>query len=71
VVLKDRMQEVDMPYKSVSELPKAQTAKYNPHQKQAFFKAFNNAYREYVGDESRAFAIAHAAAKQAGKRPGR
>ena len=29
------------------------------------FKAFNNAYGEYGGDESRAFAVAHAAAKKA------
>ena len=32
--------------------------------------AFNNAYSEYNGDEHRAFAVAHAAAKKAGDRPG-
>lgn len=59
-----------MPYKSVEDLPKAQTDQYNEHQKRAFLKAFNNAYEEYKGDESRAFAVAHTAAKQAGERPG-
>lgn len=59
-----------MPYRTVSDLPKAQTDQYNAHQKQAFLKAFNNAYDEYRGDESRAFAVAHAAAKKAGSRPG-
>jgi len=33
--------------------------------KSAFLKAFNSALETYVGDESRAFAVAHAAAKQA------
>jgi cation transport regulator len=58
-----------MPYRSVTDLPKAQTDQYNPHQKEAFLKAFNNAYEEYAGDESRAFAVAHSAAKKAGSRP--
>jgi cation transport regulator len=53
-----------MPYKSVGELPRAQVDQYSPHQQQAFLKAFNNALKEY-GDESRAFAVAHAAAKRA------
>ena len=55
-----------MPYNSVVDLPKAQTDQYNPHQKKAFLEAFNNAYKEYGGDESRAFAVAHSAAKKAG-----
>ena len=59
-----------MPYRAVSDLPKAQTDQYNAHQKEAFLKAFNNAYDEYGGDEGRAFALAHAAAKKAGSRPG-
>lgn len=59
-----------MPYRTVSDLPKAQTDQYNPHQKEAFLKAFNNAYDEYRGDEHRAFAVAHAAAKKAGAKPG-
>lgn len=59
-----------MPYRSVDELPKAQTDQYNAHQKEAFRKAFNNAYEEYHHDESRAFAVAHHAEKQAGARPG-
>lgn len=59
-----------MPYRSVDDLPKAQTDQYNAHQKEAFLKAFNNALEQYGGDESRAFAVAHAAAKRAGDRPG-
>ncbi len=55
-----------MPYRTVSDLPKAQTDQYSAHQKEAFLKAFNNAYEEYDHDESRAFAVAHHAAKQAG-----
>jgi len=55
-----------MPYRSVGDLPEAQTDQYNAHQKEAFLKAFNNAYEEYAHDESRAFAVAHHAAKQAG-----
>ena len=58
-----------MPYRTVSDLPKAQTDQYNAHQKEAFLKAFNNAYDEYGGDEHRAFAVAHAAAKRAGHTP--
>jgi cation transport regulator len=59
-----------MPYQSVGDLPKNQVDQYNPHQKEAFLKAFNNAYKEYGGDEHRAFAVAHTAAKNAGERPG-
>jgi cation transport regulator len=55
-----------MPYKTVGELPRAQTDQYSTHQKHAFLKAFNNALEEY-GDESRAFAAAHAAAQRAPK----
>ena len=54
-----------MPYKSISDLPEAQTDQYSEHQKDVFLKAFNNAYKEYGGDESRAFAVAHAAARKA------
>jgi cation transport regulator len=55
-----------MPYSKISDLPEAQTDQYTPHQKKAFLEAFNNAYEEYGGDESRAFAVAHSAAKKAG-----
>jgi len=55
-----------MPYHTISDLPKAQTDQYDQHQKEAFLKAFNKAYEEYGHDESRAFAVAHHAAKQAG-----
>lgn len=53
-----------MPYRDIADLPKAQTDQYSQHQKEAFLKAFNNAYDEYAGDEHRAFAVAHAAAKR-------
>ena len=59
-----------MPYRTVSDLPKAQTDQYNAHQKEAFLKAFNSAYEQYHQDEGRAFAVAHTAAKKAGDRPG-
>jgi cation transport regulator len=59
-----------MPYHTVKDLPEAQTDQYNPHQKEAFLKAFNNAYKEYGGDESRAFAVAHTAAKRAAEGTG-
>jgi cation transport regulator len=58
-------QETSMPYQSISDLPQAQTDQYSTHQKEVFLKAFNNALKEYGGDESRAFAVAHAAAKKA------
>jgi cation transport regulator len=59
-----------MPYRTVEDLPQNQVDQYNPHQKEAFLKAFNNAYQEYSGDEHRAFAVAHSAAKKAGDHPG-
>ena len=64
------LEETIMPYRSISDLPQAQVDQYNEHQKEAFLKAFNNAFKEYGGDEHRAFAVAHHAAKQAGERPG-
>jgi cation transport regulator len=57
-----------MPYKDISELPKAQVDQYDEHQKKAFLEAFNHAYEEYGHDESRAFAVAHTAAKHARKK---
>jgi cation transport regulator len=57
-----------MPYSKISELPQAQVDQYDPHQKKAFLEAFNNAYEEYHHDESRAFAVAHTAAKAAGRK---
>ncbi len=59
-----------MPYQSVNDLPEKQVDQYNAHQRKAFLEAFNNAYREYGGDEHRAFAVAHSAAKTAGEHPG-
>ena len=58
-----------MPYQKVSDLPKSQVDQYTPHQKKVFLEAFNNAYKEYDQDESRAFAVAHTAAKRADKKP--
>ena len=57
-----------MPYRSIAELPEAQVDQYTEHQKEAFLKAFNNALDEYGGDEHRAFAVAHSAAKKAGEK---
>jgi cation transport regulator len=54
-----------MPYSSIADLPQEQADQYSTHQKHAFLKAFNNAIEEYGGDESRAFAVAHAAAQRA------
>ena len=62
--------EAAMPYRTVEDLPEAQTDQYNAHQKEAFLKAFNSAYEQYEHDESRAFTVAHSAAKKAGVRPG-
>lgn len=56
-----------MPYSSISDLPEAQVDQYSTHQKHAFLEAFNSALEEY-GDEGRAFATAHAAAKRAPER---
>ena len=53
-----------MPYSKISELPEEQTDQYSTHQKHAFLEAFNSALEQY-GDESRAFATAHAAAQNA------
>jgi cation transport regulator len=64
-MLRQTFEEATMPYKSISDLPEAQTDQYSEHQKEVFLKAFNNAYKEYGGDEGRAFAVAHAAAKKA------
>ncbi len=54
-----------MPYQRISDLPEAQVDRYSTHQKHAFLEAFNSAYEQYDGDESRAFPIAHAAAQRA------
>ena len=61
------IEERDMPYNKISDLPKEQVDQYSQHQKEAFLAAFNNAYEEYGHDESRAFAVAHSAAQRAPK----
>lgn len=57
-----------MPYDKISDLPQSQVDQYDHHQKRAFLEAFNHALQEYDGDEHRAFAVAHHAAKQAGNK---
>lgn len=57
-----------MPYEKISDLPENQVDQYTKHQKEAFLKAFNSAFEEYDHDESKAFAVAHHAAQQAGKK---
>ena len=52
-----------MPYSKLSDRPKEQTDQYSHLQKDAFLAAFNSALEQY-GEESRAFAVAHAAAKR-------
>lgn len=59
-----------VPYSKITDLPQEQVDQYSTHQKHAFLEAFNNAYSEYGGDESRAFATAHAAAQRAPVRKG-
>jgi len=59
-----------MPYRTIADLPKAQTGQYNQHQKKAFLEAFNSAYEKYNDDEGHALAIANSAAKKAGEKPG-
>jgi cation transport regulator ChaB len=53
-----------MPYKTIRDLPAAQTRGLSPHQKQILLAAFNAALAKY-GDEKTAFAVAHAAASKA------
>ncbi len=56
-----------MAYKDISDLPQSQVDQYDEHQKKAFLEAFNHALEEYH-DEHKAFAVAHAAAKRAGRK---
>ncbi len=53
------------PYDSISDLREEQVDQYSEHGKKAFLEAFNSALEAYDGDESRAFAVAHSAAKKA------
>lgn len=52
-----------MPYDKISDHPDTQVDQYSHHQKEAFLEAFNSALEQY-GEEGRAFAVAHAAAKR-------
>lgn len=56
-----------MPYRTIDELPKAQTRKYSTHQKRAFRRAFNSAVYDQGLPEKNAFRIAHSAAKNAAR----
>ena len=55
-----------MPYRTVQDLPKDQTDQYSPGAKRRFLGAFN-AVLKHSGDESKAFAVAHSAAKKHGR----
>jgi cation transport regulator len=55
-------EEEQVPYSKLSDLPKEQVDQFSHHQ-EAFLEAFNSALKQY-GEESRAFAVAHAAAKR-------
>jgi cation transport regulator len=54
-------------YRTIQDLPKEHTDQYDGHQKEAFLKAFNGAYRKYHRQEARAFEAAHMAALKAGE----
>lgn len=56
-----------MPYTTIKDLPEVQTDQYTDHQKRAFLAAFNSSYEKYKDDEGHAYAIAHSAAKKAGR----
>jgi cation transport regulator len=53
-------------YRTIQDLPREHTDRYDGHQKEAFLKAFNGAYQKYDHDESRAFEAAHVAARKVG-----
>jgi cation transport regulator len=55
-------------YRTIQDLPPEHTDQYDGHQKEAFLKAFNGAYRKYHHHEARAFEVAHLAALKAGER---
>ena len=55
-------------YRTIHELPPEHTGQYDGHQKEAFLRAFNGAYRKYHRHEARAFEAAHMAANKAGER---
>jgi cation transport regulator len=54
-----------VPYNSVTDIPSRVKQALTEHQQKVWLAAFNNAYKEYDGDEKRAFATAWAAAKKA------
>jgi cation transport regulator len=55
-----------MPYTSVSDLPKGVKDNLPAHAQDIYLAAFNNAYREYEGDEDRARRVAWSAVKKGG-----
>ena len=54
-----------MPYSSNRDLPAAARKRLTPHQQDVFRATFNNALKEYKGNESKAYAVAWSAAKKA------
>lgn len=60
-----------MLHKTLADIPAAQIDQYDTHQKHAFIEALNHAFDEYQGDEGKAYAVAHSAAKQAGRKEAR
>jgi cation transport regulator len=53
-----------MPYATNERLPPSVQRHLPPHAQDIFREAFNRAYEDYEGDESRAFRIAWAAVKR-------
>ena len=49
-----------MPYDSNASLP-SWVKKYSKHEQTIWRKAFNNAYKQYGGDEAKAFKVANSA----------
>lgn len=58
--------EVDIPYQTLTELPKGVRDNLPHHAQEIYLAAFNNAYEEYSHDEDRARRVAWAAVKKAG-----
>ena len=54
-------------FRTIQDLPREHTDQYDGHQKEAFLKAFNGAYRKYHHHEARALEAAHMAAIKAGE----
>jgi cation transport regulator len=53
-----------MPYATEADLPMSVRRHLPPHAQHIFRQAFNHAWREYDGDEARAFRVAWAAVER-------